>query len=450
MKNYKKKKVPSQQGIHLKKRIAATRGRAEFIGIVYLLAIIALVVVAAFVPMLQAELAPLGALSFWKVYAWSNLTALDTVEKIIQVANATIYGLMLLGLVINIFKALSKLNWLFKKKGSQTYNFNRNVYAMEDLGEIFSGTFASIIIFHFLIYLICGEMAILWPTYVVLGGGIFIHFFCGLIGGGASYFDKDARGNLIEKKRLIGLGAPFIRNLLQLIAVGGMIFFFVKASDLHTFIPYLLEKGGFQVYVLDNWMGFISVGLQILTIIWIIVLLTHATNITEFSIEGTEAAGMKNFRIFSFFTFLTAGGTVVCKYLFGQATFGADANGYTIVELVKSVDYNSLFIAIIALVMFIIELIMTNMPRIPEGAAGENESDYDEEDEPGPYSMYAEEGLPPFLPPMTAELGDSSAWGESVAVINCPICSKRLKVHTEATYHRCPSCGKVFEMRVKE
>ena len=100
--------------------------------------------------------------------------------------------------------------------------------------------------------------------------------------------------------------------------------------------------------------------------------------------------------------------------------------------------------------MFIIELIMTNMPRIPEGAAGENESDYDEEDEPGPYSMYAEEGLPPFLPPMTAELGDSSAWGESVAVINCPICSKRLKVHTEATYHRCPSCGKVFETRVKQ
>lgn len=450
MKNYKKKKVPSQQGIHLKKRIAATRGRAEFIGIVYLLSIIALVVVAAFVPMLQAELAPLGVLSFWKVYAWSNLTSLDTAEKIIEVANATIYGLMLFGLVINIFKALSKLNWLFKKKGSQTYNFNRNVYAMEDLGEIFSGTFASIIIFHFLIYLICGSMTILWPTYVVLGGGIFIHFFCGLIGGGASYFDKDARGNLIEKKRLIGLGAPFIRNLLQLIAVGGMIFFFVKASELHTFIPYLLEKGGFQAYVLDNWLGFISVGLQILTIIWIIVLLTHATNITEFSIEGTEAAGMKNFRIFSFFTFLTAGGTVVCKYLFGQAAFGVDANGFTIVELVKSVDYNSLFIAIIALVMFIIELIMTNMPRIPEGAAGEKESDYDEEDEPGPYSMYAEEGLPPFLPPMTAEFGDNSAWGESVAVINCPICSKRLKIHTEATYHRCPSCSKVFETRIKE
>lgn len=450
MKNYKKKKVPSQQGIHLKKRIAATRGRAEFIGIVYLLAIIALVVAAAFVPVLQAENAPLGVLTFWKVFAWSNLSALDTAEKIIQVANATLYGLMLLGLVINIFKALSKLNWLFKKKGSQLYNFNRNVYAMEDLGEIFSGTFASIVIFHFLIYLICGEMTVLWPTYVILGSGIFIHFFCGLIGGGASYFDKDARGNLIEKKRLIGLGAPFIRNLLQLIAVGGMIFFFVKASDLHTFIPHFLEKGAFQTYLLGNWMGFLSVGLQILTIIWIIVLLTHATNITEFSIEGTEAAGMKNFRIFSFFTFLTAGGTVVCKYLFGQATFGVDAGGYTVVEIVKSLDYNSLFIAVIALVMFIIELIMTNMPHIPEGMEQEEPVDYEDEEQPGPYSMYAMEGVPPFLPPMTAEFEDNSAWGENVAEINCPICSKRLRIHTAAEYHRCPSCGKVFETRVKQ
>ena len=450
MKNYKKKNVPSQQGIHLKKRIAATRGRAEFIGIVYLLAIIALVAVAAFVPMLQAEQAPLGVLSFWKVFTLTNLKSLNTAEAIIEVTNATIYGLMLLGLVINIFKALSKLNWLFKKKGSQTYNFNRNVYAMEDLGEIFSGTFASIIIFHFLIYLICGEMKILWPTYVVLGGGVFIHFFCGLIGGGASYFSKDIRGNLIEKKRLIGLGAPFLRNLLQLIAVGGMIFFFVKGSDLHTFISPLLEKGGFQNYVLPNWMGFISVALQVLTIIWIVVLLTHATNITEFSIEGTEAAGMKNFRVFSFFTFLTAGGTVVCKYLFGQAAFTTE-NAYTVVELVKTLDYNSLFIAIIALVMFIIELIMTNMPRIPDSIADEEEAYDDEEGEqPGPYSMYAFEGLPPFLPPMTAEFGDNSAWGDSVAVINCPICSKRLKIHTEATYHRCPSCGKVFETRTKE
>lgn len=450
MKNYKKKNVPSQQGIHLKKRIAATRGRAEFIGIVYLLAIIALVVAAAFVPVLQSEKAPLGVLTFWKVFAWSNLSALDTVGKIIEVANAALYGLMLLGLVINIFKALSKLDWLFKKKGSQLYNFNRNVFAMEDLGEIFSGSFASIIIFHFLIYLICGEMKVLWPSYVILGGGIFIHFFCGLIGGGASYFDKDARGNLIEKRRLIGLGAPFIRNLLQLIAVGGMIFFFVKASDLHTFIPHLLEKGGFQVYVLGNWIGFLSVGLQILTIIWIIVLLTHATNITEFSIEGTEAAGMKNFRIFSFFTFLTAGGTVVCKYLFGQATFAADANGYTIVEIVKSLDYNSLFIAVIALVMFIIELIMTNMPRIPDGMEQDEQTDYEDEDQPGPYSMYAMEGVPPFLPPMMAGFEDNSAWGENVAEINCPICSKRLRIHTAAEYHRCPSCGKVFETRVKQ
>ena len=447
MKNYKKKKVPSQQGIHLKKRIAATRGKAEFIGIVYLLAIIAIVAVAAFVPMVQSEQAPLGVLEFWKVYAWSNLKSLDTAEKIVQVTNATIYGLMLLGLVINVFKALSKLNWLFKKKGSQTYSFNRNVFAMEDLGEIFSGSFASVIIFHFIIYLICGSMTILWPTYVVLGAGIFFHFFCGMIGGTASYFDKDARGNLVEKKRLIGLFAPFFRNLLQLISVAAMIFFFAKASDLHTCIAPLLEKGGFQNYVLPNWMGFLSIALQILTVIWIIVLLTHATNITEFSIEGTEAAGMKNFRVFAFFTFLTAGGTVVCKFIFGQAAFVMAEQG-TIVELVKSVDYNSIIIAAIALVMFIIELIMTNMPRIPDGME-EEETDYEDDDEPGPYSMYAFEGVPPYLPPMMAEFEDNSAWGENVTELDCPICSKRLRIHTKAQYHRCPSCGKVFETSTK-
>lgn len=441
MKQYIKKNVPSRQGVYLKQRIAKTRARAQFIGIIYLLAIFALAA-AACVPLFEASLAPLGVTEFWKAFKLDALKSLDTTAERIYTANAALYALMLFGIAINVLKALSKLNWLFKKKGSRTYSFNRNAYAMEDLGQIFSGTLASLINFHFLMYILCGEMKVLWVFYAVVGGGLLIHFFCGLIGGKTSYFAADAKGNLVEEKRVVGRVAPFVRNLLQLVATFSMLYFFLDACTLCGVISPLSSKSAYNDYVKGDLLVYVSLALQILTAIWLMVLVKHATGTSEFSLEGPDAAGMKNFRVFAFFTFLTAGATAVCRYIFGEAAF-ATLGEATAKVIVKGVDYSSIYLAAIALVVFIIEVIMRHMPRFPDNRWGDEEYEDGYWDKDYPPILYSSNPEGVIAPPTMAHPGAKEQAEKAEA--NCPECGKRLKFTAEARYHRCPSCGKVFE-----
>ena len=152
MKRNRRKNALTQKGAYLKTRIARNRGRAQFVGIVYLLSIIVLAA-AACLPLFdlgKQTSAPVGVFAFWKEFMPANLKAIKSWSDLLPIVNAGIYALMLLIVVINVFRALGKLGWLFKKKASKTYGFNRNVYAMEDLGDIFSGSFAVILSTYFL------------------------------------------------------------------------------------------------------------------------------------------------------------------------------------------------------------------------------------------------------------------------------------------------------------
>ena len=433
MKSYKKN--ISRQGLYLKKRISKTHARAEFVGLVYLFSIFALVA-AACLPLISSPSAPVGVMEFWKVFTLDNFKAVKDLEAtaIVWLSNAALYALMLFGLAINALRALTKLGWLFKKKGSKKHSFNRNVYAMEDLGNLFSGSLASIVIFHFLIYVICGRAEIRPLAYILLGGGLCIHFFCGFVGGKCSYFDSDAQGNLIEQKRLIGRTAPLIRNLLQVAATGGMLFFFLRTNVLSSLIAPLLQKGAFGGYIKNNLTAFISLALQILTMLSLFVLIKHATGTSEYSIEGTAASGMKNFRVFSFFVALTAGATAVCRYLFGEAGFGLILeNGVTSVLVLKFTDYKSVMLAGIAFAMFIIELIMSGLPRFPENREEDETEAYDEDEE----LSFAEE--------MTARERCEAPIARIIE-LDCPICGRPLEVKSDHAHHRCPVCGEVFEL----
>ena len=444
MRQYMKKNVPSQQGLYLKKRIASTHARAKFVGIVYFFAILAIAAVAC-LPLFESALAPLGVMEFWRVFKMDNFKSLDTIEEIIVMCNACLYGLMLFGIAINVLKALSKLNWLFKKKGSRTYSFNRNVYAMEDLGNIFSGSFASIIIFHFIMYILCGEMKVLWPFYAVMGGGLFLHFFCGLIGGKASYFAADSKGNLVEEKRTIGRVAPFIRNVLQVAAVFSMMYFFLDTCCLSNVLGPILQENSFNNYVKDDILTYVSLVLQVLTALWLIVLVKHATGISEYSMQGSNASGMKNYRIFAFFVLLTAGATAVCRYIFGEACF-VEFEGLTYMGIAKGIDYSSIYLAAIAFVIFVVEVIMRHMPHFPGNKWEEEEDGYWDMDYPPILYSNNPDGVP--VPPTVAR-PDAKPQDEK-AEVKCPTCGKLLKISAAVKYHRCPCCGKVFETPIDE
>lgn len=437
MKKYKKKFAPCKQGVYLKQRIAKTHGRVKFVGIMYLLATLAVSVLAC-LPLLKtnAGLAVLGAADFWKVFQNLSENAFDTAAERVLIFNSVLYGIMLFGLLINVLRSFSKLKWLFKKKGSKTYNFNRNAYAMEDLGKLFSGSFALILIIHTIVYVVCGTMDVQIMLYVLLGVALFVHFFCGLIGAKTSYFDTDQYGGLYEKRRAVGRIAPFIRNVLQLVATFAMLYFYLGVNNIHTLIEPLMQENAWANFIEPNLTAFAAVALQILTLLWLMVLLKHATATTEFSPEGTEAMGMKNFRIFSFFTLLTAGGAFVCRYMFGEAFFEKIVV-YPVLVIEKSLQYDLLILAGIAFVMFVIEVVMRKMPAIPE----ETEVSVQQ----NPFEKPDEAELRADL---EKELEGAITYTDAVQV-DCPTCGRKLKVRAALQYHRCPACGKVLHISIK-
>ncbi len=444
----------SQKAIYLKNRITRNRRRAEFTGIIYLLATLVLTVVA-FMPMMREELAPVGIFEFYKVLTPNSIRSLRTAGDLIRLVNGSLYALMLIGVVFNMLRAFSKVRWLFKKRASRTFGFNRNVYAMEDLGRIFSGSYVVILITYFLIAVICGSMAVRLRLPIILAYGVLVHLFTGFIGGKAAYFDI-ANGEIIEQRRLVGRFVPHIRNLLQLVTVFVGMFFFLQVCTIDTVIAPLLEKNAIQNYVVGQPLAYVSFALQCLTALWFIVLAKHATGISEWHINGPKAPGMKVFRVFTFFAFLTAGATALCRYLFGEVLFTL-AEGFTVIKVQNYLDIGSLIVAGICLFTFIIEIILRKRPAIPEKDEGRKIEIMGERPtvcNPHPYSPYAREvGAPHVTVGAMQEMEDDEeddnppVFDGDYLDVHCPVCGKALRANSVVEYHRCPNCSKVFQIR---
>ncbi len=337
----------TSQSLQLKRRIVGNRSRATFAGAIYFIATIALAVVA-FLPLVAHDLAPVGVMEFWKTFKPANFK-FDSVENASKAVNSCLYALMLLGVVINALRTFGKLSGLSKKNATRSEGFNRNVYAVEDLGNIFSGSLAVITVCYFLIALICGMEMVSMLTLIVIGAGVFVHLFVGVISTKIAYFDLEDK-EVIEQKRLVGRFAPFFRNVLQLATVFGIMYFLILANFKSSFVTPLLQKSSVQDLLKDT-KTLIVIAAQVLAVLCLFALIKHATATTEYNINGVNAPGMKNFRVFSFLVFLFAGAAVVCKMLLLKET---------------KVDINLLIVAVIAFVMFIIELLMRKMPKFPE------------------------------------------------------------------------------------
>lgn len=352
MKKYKIKSVPTKQGAYIRRRIAKNRHRAEVVGIIYLFATIILAALAC-LPMLSADKAPVGIAKLMQVF--TPLT-LATVTDMIKLINALLYAAMLLGLFINILRSLSNLGNLFKKKVSRIYGLNANIDAMENMGSLFSGSLASILNFHFLIYILAGGAQIEMRYFVTLGFGLAVHFLCGILSTKTCVFEKDAEIGVREHKRMFSRVVPFIRNLVQTVAALAMMYFFLYSMTIYNYIPALMAENGI-VSLMENLFNYIPFFLQLLTAIWIMVLIKHATGISEYDFRGPEADGQHNFRIFSFLTVLTAGATLACRFMFGEAFFSFNDQSVS-VEVIQAFDMNSAILAGIAFVAFLFDCIV--------------------------------------------------------------------------------------------
>ena len=502
----------------LKKRVKTVQGRAKTAGMLYLLGIVFMAVAGAMLTLVTDTVASGSKFTEMPVVnVYNNIVSLfkNGIANVVKdgllfTATLTIlfYIIMLLTLVINVFRALAKLGWLFKTKASYTYGFNRNMYAMDDLGKIFSQSFSSIVLTYlWIVVFFPWDNKITLFGYITLGVGVFFHILCGLIEGKVTLFTTGE--TIDEVKREQGLFVYFFRNLIQLAVVGVIVIFFLKASIFApvfvSVIHALLTKTG--SFFGANIMAIVRFAVEAFAWIWVMIMIKHATGSTEYNREGKYGKGMKNFTVFAMFTFVFAAVLLVLKLL-GVGLVGEETKGFS-TEL--------LIVAIAALVGFISDCIFKSrkkkveeesatdpeptvtvqpstvtpnnptMPAMPNVVANPNSAEMPAV----PYQpIYVPVYYPyPFfgMPMQTGMPNDPTYYGPTPApscvtptpspatlaeetkvleevnenpvevetpldpnkiwTVRCPQCGKLLRVREVSPYHRCPACDKIFQLK---
>ncbi len=354
MKRYRSHNATTSRHLYLKKNIGRSRRRAKLVGVLYLLGIVALAALFCLKPLLTPiEGVSLGITEFYKGFT----AGFEGADNIIKFAISVLYAICLLVIVVNVIKGLSKLGWLCKKTGTKEYGFNRNAYAMEDLGALFTGTFVCIFINYLLIGVLMGgfidKMDMM--MYVVIGVAAVIHLIASFLGAKVRYYDLE-NGQIVEQKRLVGRFACLMRNILQIAAIAGILFF----------LDFAWINAKAKAIIGGDMAAIIPFAMMMVILVSVFVLIKHAFAATEFSMEGIYGAGMKVFRVFTFISFLAAVAAVVLCVL-GQGA-----------ELVQN---DVIFIAVISFASFIIEVLLRKYPRLPEDiedAKWDKQSAYDE------------------------------------------------------------------------
>lgn len=332
------------------KRVRKVQGKARFVGLLYLLGALGLAVLAC-MPMLTFDGKPLGITSFYKPY----LDLFGENKNVFSVIIATLYLFVVLSAVINALRCLGKLGDLTQNNSRQMGRYNKTMQAMDEMGRLFSGSFAAIVIFHFLIWMFVGnsaEIALVMPfAYITLAVGLAIHFLAGLLHGKVHYFQVGGHvANVVEVKRECGLFVYFFRNLIQIAATAGILYYLAANSLLNPIVKSLAAFKS-PIEGMELIPSIVCRVLQIFMVIFAIVLIKHATATTEFNLEGMEGKGMRNYRVFSFLTFLMAIGFIVVHVL--KADFKEVLNA--------NLDY--VIIAGIALVAFLVDCIFVSRKK---------------------------------------------------------------------------------------
>lgn len=300
----------------LKKRLRKTHGKAKFVGFLYLLGSIALTAIAC-LPIFAINGTWLWAGNFW----WYIKEIFKAPRDWFSFGVAALYAIMLLAVAINCLRCFGKLGSLWAKKSKQAKGYNRNLCAMDEMGKLFSDSFSAIVGIHFLIYIVepVGAVRITYVAYAMAAVGILLHFFCGLIGAKTSVFNVDkATGAVEEEKRPCKLFVYFFRNLVQIAAVAAIVWFFVRNCNFNDVVVGALAKNNpFRGGVMKV---AVPLALELAMVVWVLVLIKHATNVTEFNRFGIDGDGMKNFRVFSLFVALTSGGWYVIQRFFNKTS----------------------------------------------------------------------------------------------------------------------------------
>ncbi len=292
----------SEEILSMKRRIKKAHAKAKFAGILYLIGSIALFAFL-FIPFLTVKTADN------KVWELSIASFLDPVFKLggldynalVLLPVSILYALMLLVGFINLLVSFAKLGGLSKKNPTRNKGYNRNFYAMQKLGNCFSGTLITVLFGCLLIYAVANaEFSAL--VSLPLGMGVLVRLIAGPVSAKIGRYDIEE--TVVEYKRSSKVSAYFFRNLIHILATVAIAFFFAKATNLNATLTGV-SVSGFS-YLTGNIKLLIDSAVQVLLLVWAFVLYNHAFHATEYSIDGMNGKGMKNYRVFSMFVAVNA------------------------------------------------------------------------------------------------------------------------------------------------
>lgn len=473
-----------------RKRIKKAHSKAKLVSGLYTLGSLVLMVLV-FLTTLNVKFAGNYSLSIATFFR--PLIGIGKKFDFVAILIMVLYLFMVIFAIINFFKCFSKFGRILRRSYKNITTCNKNMLLMEEAGDAFSRTLVAYVMISFIITMLSYaqvdatgkvmQMPFTLFGLVALGVGLLIHFIAGSIGGTISIFIVGA--SVEEKQREDKIGIFFLRNLVQVIIIAAVWYFFVPATNLYDQLGLMIDKS--PECLLTNpssdMLAFIGLILQPVACIWIIFLIKHSLSTTEYNLSGMYGPGMNVFRVFSMFTAITAVGLFLLDLFKG--------------EMIS----NYLLVAIVAFVGFILDLIIKpRIPREPEPEEEVEEEEFKElpkeepkeqpkeqpqvcpllrpclagcgvrrpqpiqkptEDgeQPAPVVDYDEYvwtrngdtpprpvgglpyGLPPRLPIQEPEA--PTLWE-----VSCPNCHKQLSVKDGVKFNRCPSCGKVFQVRL--
>lgn len=258
---------------------------------------------------------------------------------------SVLYIVMILMTLVNFIRCTLKLFRINKKNPTRKRGYNRSGRAARISSRAYSGSFFATMAFS-VIAILLGDGQFTLFFYVMLAVGLVFHFMGNFIVCKLSYFlESDDRFFPIERKRLLGRVLPLFRNFVQYVAIGALVVMIDKLG----LLPNIFALLGSGTADSNIFVGTIFPALLALVMVFTVIMLRHATNVTEYNEFGSYGKGMKTVRVCSIFNLIFGIGAVVIAYI-----------------LAKDAGINGLYaiaIAAISLVLFILEMLLASASK---------------------------------------------------------------------------------------
>ena len=362
----------------LRLRSNTARRKAIFAGLLYVIGIIGLAA-AAFLPMtsgicIWAGYGDVSVANFCMPFAYffTDLGAVIAApaKYILGLVASLLYGLMLIVVVVNAFRAIAKLDHLCMK-GHRRAGFNQNKIAVDALGKLFSCSFSTVVVHTVIIMALFPEQSPMFTMIglMILAACLVIHFVSGAVAGTISRFT--VRETIAEYPRQYGMFSPVLRNFFQIAALGGIGYllkdFYTEAASkiltkwanpveglnkiIKVFQPEFNKPAFFILLGLALWLG---------GFICYLAIFRHAVNPTEFYACGKDK-GRKTVRFFAFNLFLVLLFTAAAPIAKAWVVDGSFPSN--VLDIVKENLYVLIAMGV-ALVLFVIECLMAKLPML--------------------------------------------------------------------------------------